>query len=220
MTNVTAPPRRSSPLLGTCQNEKLLLSWFDNELAPVPKGDDKQELLVMDLCLSHNTQRVRDKLNEGIPLKVIPALIPGGLIRLFELLGAANSPNGDFITLRDVKSFADLRSFTPSHSLSASGFSQREIHQRPALFFEGATEHSFPWADPPPSLWATFSPIDLVPGEYHSTAVSETTHISDAHVPATPQGLDLIVKDPLLAKETRHVYWAIMLDKDEEDIDT
>ncbi|KAK1777467.1 hypothetical protein QBC45DRAFT_379004 [Copromyces sp. CBS 386.78] len=34
------------------------------------------------------------------------------------------------------------------------------------------------------------------------------------------QGLDLIIKDPLLARETRHVYWAIMLDKDEEDLDT
>ncbi|EGO59445.1 hypothetical protein NEUTE1DRAFT_37762 [Neurospora tetrasperma FGSC 2508] len=33
------------------------------------------------------------------------------------------------------------------------------------------------------------------------------------------QGLDLIIRDPLLAKYTRHVYWAIMLDKDVEDID-
>ncbi|KAJ4399451.1 hypothetical protein N0V85_006021 [Neurospora sp. IMI 360204] len=33
------------------------------------------------------------------------------------------------------------------------------------------------------------------------------------------QGLDLIIRDPLLAKYTKHVYWAMMLDKDEEDID-
>ncbi|EAA26593.1 hypothetical protein GE21DRAFT_6167 [Neurospora crassa] len=33
------------------------------------------------------------------------------------------------------------------------------------------------------------------------------------------QGLDLIIRDPLLAKYTRHVYWAIMLDEDVDDID-
>lgn len=33
------------------------------------------------------------------------------------------------------------------------------------------------------------------------------------------QGLDLIIRDPFLAKHTKHVYWAMMLDKDEEDID-
>ncbi|CCC08239.1 hypothetical protein SMACR_01787 [Sordaria macrospora] len=33
------------------------------------------------------------------------------------------------------------------------------------------------------------------------------------------QGLDVLIKNPILATHTKHVYWALMLDKDEEDID-